>query len=71
MFDSVETPWTVARQSPLSMGFPRQEYWSGLPSLSPGDHIRTYTLILLNHIFYSLELEPGNSKTWATPQLEN
>ena len=24
------TPWTVARQAPLSMGFPRQEYWSGL-----------------------------------------
>ena len=25
------TPWTVARQAPLSMGFPRQEYWSRLP----------------------------------------
>ena len=31
------TPWTVARQAPLSMGFPRQEYWSGLPFPSPGD----------------------------------
>ena len=31
------TPWTVARQAPLSMGFPRQEYWSGLPVASPGD----------------------------------
>ena len=31
------TPWTVAFQAPLSMGFPRQEYWSGLPFLSPGD----------------------------------
>ena len=30
-------PWTVACQAPLSMGFPRQEYWSGLPFLSPGD----------------------------------
>ena len=29
--------WTVARQAPLSMGFSRQEYWSGLPFLSPGD----------------------------------
>ena len=28
---------TVARQAPLSMGFPRQESWSGLPFLSPGD----------------------------------
>ena len=32
-----ETPWTVAGQAPLSMGFPRQEYWSWLPLPSPGD----------------------------------
>ena len=31
------TPWTVAYQAPLSMGFSREEYWSGLPFLSPGD----------------------------------
>ena len=31
------TPWTVAYQAPLSMEFSRQEYWSGLPFLSPGD----------------------------------
>ena len=31
------TLWTVARQAPLSTGFPRQEYWSGLPRLPPGD----------------------------------
>ena len=31
------TPWTVAHQVPLAMGFPRQEYWSGLPLPSPGD----------------------------------
>ena len=30
-------PWTVAPQAPLSLGFPRQEYWSGLPFSSPGD----------------------------------
>ena len=30
-------PWTVARQAPLSMGFSRQEYWSGLPFPSLGD----------------------------------
>ena len=29
--------WTVARQAPLSMGFPQQEYWSGPPFLRPGD----------------------------------
>ena len=31
------TPWTVARQAPLSMGFPRQEYRCGLPFSSPMD----------------------------------
>ena len=31
------TPWTVAHQAPLSIGFSRQEYWSGLPFPSPGD----------------------------------
>ena len=29
------TPWTAAHQAPLSMGFPRQEYWSGVPVPSP------------------------------------
>ena len=31
------TPWTIAHQASLSMGFSRQEYWSGLPFPSPGD----------------------------------
>ena len=31
------TLWTVPHQGPLSMGFSKQEYWSGLPFLSPGD----------------------------------
>ena len=35
MFDSFATPWTVAHQAPLSMGFSRQEYWSGLSFPSP------------------------------------
>ena len=30
-------PWAIARQAPLSVGFSRQEYWSGLPFPSPGD----------------------------------
>ena len=37
MSNPFETPWTVAHQAPLCMGFPRQEYWSGLPFPSPGD----------------------------------
>ena len=35
--NSVVTPWIVARQALLSMEFPRQESWSGLPFPSPGD----------------------------------
>ena len=34
---TLATLWTVARQASLSMGFSRQEYWTGLPFPSPGD----------------------------------
>ena len=34
---TLATPWIVACQAPLSMGFPRQEYWGVLPVPSPGD----------------------------------
>ena len=37
MSNSLVTPQTVAHQGPLSVGFPRQEYWSGLPFPPPGD----------------------------------
>ena len=37
MPDSFLTPWTAARQAPLSLGFPRPEHWSGLPFPSPGN----------------------------------
>ena len=37
MSNSFTIPRTEAHQAPLSMGFPKQEYWSGLPFLSPGD----------------------------------
>ena len=53
------TPWTVAHQPPLSMGFSRKEYWSGLPFpppgnlLNPGTKPRSPTLLVdylpLNH----------------------
>ena len=41
------TPWGIARQPPLSMGFSRQEYWSGLPFPSPGgsSQLRDQTLV--------------------------
>ena len=34
------TPWTAAYEAPLSMGFSRQEYWSGVPLPSPGQKLR-------------------------------
>ena len=34
---SFAAPWTIAHQAPLSTEFSKQEYWSGLPFLSPGD----------------------------------
>ena len=37
MSDSFASPWTVAREAPLFLGFSRQEYWSELPFPSPGD----------------------------------
>ena len=60
-----ETPWTVAHQAPLSMGFPRQEYWSGLPFSSPGDlpdsGIKPASPALAGR-FFNAEL-PGNLLT--------
>ena len=37
MSDSLRPPWVVAYQAPLSMGFSRQEYWSGMPCPPPGN----------------------------------
>ena len=51
MNDSFATPWTVALQAPLSMGFPRREHWTGLPFPCPGD-------------FPDPGIEPGSP--WAT-----
>ena len=58
MSDSFVTPWTVARQAPLSMGLPRQEYWSELPFPPAGD--------LPDPEIMSLALAGGFSTTSAT-----
>ena len=53
----VVTPWTVANQAPLSMGFPRQEHWSDMPFPSPGDPLplshQGSNKIARNFTFYS------------------
>ena len=59
--------WTVARQVPLPMGFPRQEYWSELPFPSPGDlprpGIKPGSLALAGRFFTA---EPPGKPLWAT-----
>ena len=55
-------PWTLAWQAPLSKGFPRQEYWSGLSFPSPGDlpepEMEPMSSALLSG-FFTIE-PPGN-----------
>ena len=45
------TPWTVALQAPLSIGFSRQEYWSVLPFLSLGSGIKPVSSALAGRFF--------------------
>ena len=66
MSDSFVIPWTVACQAPLSMEFPWQEYWSGLPFPSPGIEPTSLASLALaaeslptvpqgyNHVIYKL-----------------
>ena len=64
--DSFATPLTVARQAPLSMGFPRQEYRSGLPFPSPGESsqpgIEPMSPALAGGFFTT---EPHGKPSWA------
>ena len=56
------TPWTVAHQTPLSVGFPRPEYWSGLtfPQGDLLDEDRAYT-----HIYFNLKTIGAKTVIWA------
>ena len=76
------TPWTAAHQAPPSMGFSRQEYWSGVPLPSPGDlpdpgiepglpHCRQ-TLYCLSHqgsLFCLKRRMPVSGVLWVLSQL--
>ena len=55
------TPWTIAHQAPLSMGFPRQEYQSGLPGDLPDPGIKPVSPALIGG-FFTTE-SPGKPKT--------
>ena len=76
MSNSFATPWTVAHQASLSMGCPRQEYWSGLPFPCPGDllesEIEIKSLNSGRQILYHLvtrEIYRHTSKTIVQPIL--
>ena len=63
MSDSA-TPWAVALQAPLSMGCPREEYWSGWPLPTPGDLLdpgMELCFLALARRFFPTEL-PGKPK---------
>ena len=62
-------PWTIAPQAPLSMGFSRQEYWSGLPFPPPRDLPNPGIELVSQHLLHwqvdYLPLEPPT--TWEAP----
>ena len=67
-----EILWTVAHQAPLSMGFSRQEYWSGLPFPPPGDLLNAWT----EHTSLTMHNSPALaggifiiSATWEGPRV--
>ena len=57
--------WTIARQAPLSMGFSRQEYWSGLPFPSPKD-LSDPGIKLISLMFSAMA---GRFFTWEAPTI--
>ena len=65
------SPWSIAHQAPLSMGFPRQEYWSGFPFPSPGDlphpGIKPMSPALAGG-FFTIEPSTHTQSSMGTPQ---
>ena len=68
MSNTFATPWTVAREVLLSMGFPRQESWSGLPFPSLGNlldlGIETVSPAMAGRFFTIVP--PGKANVWST-----
>ena len=62
------TPWTAARQAPLSMDFHSKEYYNGLPFPSPGDHAKPE----IEHSYLVSPALPvgffSTSTTWEAPK---
>jgi len=62
------TPWTAAYQAPRSMGFSRQEYWSGVPSSSPNSFINGSIFLKISLICKILQEEISLNARKSNPQ---
>ena len=72
MSNTFATLWTVTHQAPLFMGFPKQEYWSGLPFLSPGallDSGMEPTFLAVVGGFFTTEPQRKTSTLWVGMQI--
>ena len=67
MSDSLQPPWAVAHQAPLSIGFPRQEYRSGLP-LVEGIHLQTFIVSALCDMSWALRRRRWFLSLWTCSQ---
>ena len=64
------TPWTGAYQAPPSMGFSRQEYWSGLPLPSPEKPIVVLNKNLLNEYIFKKAMRKYSFKILSKPWVD-
>ena len=74
--DSLQTPWTAAHQAPRSMGFSRQEFWSGVPLPSPtlpymGPNISEYLSIMTSICYQSFSDDSNENAEVRTTAPEN
>ena len=64
------TPWTIAHQASLSLGFSRQEYWSGLPNSPLGD-LPHPGIKSLSPVALALQVDSLPMSHWGSPQVQN
>ena len=67
---SLQPQWTIARQAPLSMGFSRQEHWSGLPCRPPGD-LPDPGISRTSPVCPALQADSSPLRYWEAPTKKN
>ena len=60
---TLANPWTAAYQAPLSMGFSRQKYWSGVPLPSPVRGSTVEQIVRIHQRINVVQVDPGHQKT--------